>query len=209
MNMERHQPFRDAIIASPADDLPRLIYADRLEEWGGWCEQAARLIRLQIEVDACLQNRRRCRCRSCKECLGLDEIQSLAREEIPAPFFCPWLGPNKLSASFNGSVSFWVHYRGCALQVSRGLVGQVRAYGNDPSQHLSAAMKHCPIVSGAYQIKAQNRRRKLRSLRGSFPTHYFLEDDPTSEFCVILRKPYAAQALENSIHAPCFQAGGL
>lgn len=46
--MTDHQPFLDAICASPGDDAPRLIFADWLEEHGE-CERAE-FIRIQLEL---------------------------------------------------------------------------------------------------------------------------------------------------------------
>ena len=49
--MIEHQPFLAAIAASPDDDLPRLVYADYLEESGVPGRVArAHFIRKQIEM---------------------------------------------------------------------------------------------------------------------------------------------------------------
>lgn len=44
------QPFLDAIIAEPADDRPRLVFADWLEEQGQ--SDRAEFIRVQCEIAA-------------------------------------------------------------------------------------------------------------------------------------------------------------
>jgi uncharacterized protein (TIGR02996 family) len=46
--MDQRQALLQAIIESPADDLPRLVYADWLEEHGE--ADRAELIRVQIKL---------------------------------------------------------------------------------------------------------------------------------------------------------------
>lgn len=46
--MTEHEAFLDAIIADPADDTPRLMYADWLEERGN--AERAEFIRVQIQL---------------------------------------------------------------------------------------------------------------------------------------------------------------
>lgn len=118
----------DDIIANPADDVPRLIYADWLEEHGQ--EERAEFIRVQIELTQCpdpFDNR---------------ELSILYR----APAFLDFPGTKQDDFGWNGTGSTEIEYdSGVKTVFRRGFLTEVHAPFAVLAKHLPRLVWEHPI----------------------------------------------------------------
>lgn len=124
--MTEHRPFIDAIIASPADDLPRLVYADFLEEQGQI--PAAEFIRQQ--------------------CVGEHLVvpMSLGSPAIESLFGRGWQTNCKCVTNKTGSYIYRGYHKNLQLvKYTRGFASEIRCALADWMTHGPTIVREHPI----------------------------------------------------------------
>lgn len=120
--------FRRAIIASPEDDLPRLVYADHLDELGE--ADRAEFIRVQCRIAELGEGEPDCNrfndnhgC-ECDECTRWYNVEALRRREEKLWKLVNGQFTRDPSAVFNLAPEFYV--RGITAKVTRGFIDTLR-----------------------------------------------------------------------------------
>jgi len=129
---DHDEAFLQTVCANPADDAPRLIYADYLEETGDPVRVArAEFIRLQCQLEALADHE--------------PHRQAMQQREavLLAAYLRKWNGPvhRRLQA---GPLRNQVHARRTLLQgwcYRRGFIGEIRAQA-------VAVVHHAPVLAG-------------------------------------------------------------
>lgn len=166
--------FLASIIETPGDDVPRLIYADWLEDHGE--ELRAEFIRVQVELQKPFRNGpgavERCREMVARE----HEIMSMARGDTP--IWADWAGP---AARCLSSVLGFAGRDECLL-LRRGLVAEGdecllfrRGFVAEVHCPLAAWLEHGPEVVRAHPVEVIHLtdREPDRFARGVEPVERF------------------------------------
>jgi uncharacterized protein (TIGR02996 family) len=155
--------FIRAIINSPDDDVPRLAFADFLDEHGQ--RERAEFVRCQCRIAALTDDRTRDDCQ-CPRCLEIAALRRRERELLDANF-SRWSEPVwSLVRRGNPGIAF-----------SRGFVSRVTLDWESWREHGGVILESCPI-------RQVNRPRECVRCQGG---GYVWHSDDTADGCPACR----------------------